>query len=537
MPDATETLGNKNQIHHELAASPPLVYQGPVYKESRLIFWDRYPPAPSARPDLAARTQLHRPVGLGPPPRSGRAAHHNLTSRSASLNDVAAYTDASVVTPTPANRYYSHRPPPPIPVEPSQMTVVINLLHQILDDNVEIKSRLTALEAKNTGSGAGRGAAAMRGGRVTQAKRSRRAGGRAVAVAQDDESDTNTIDPALDDNRVSTSATEPSDTDAGDSDALESVAVDIDHLDLSESELRALQVFSTKNFRAVCNVRASEEWPDDPSTVRRNEVTGETYPSPYFQFDVTHPKNQSVCLQVAKQAMQELQDEEFWPSGLKREPHEPRPTWDLALMQELATESFRNLKPSWRAQTNPALRPRPRQAIRQIAEGSDVKWDFLKAFAAARKLAPSFLRDLSHEQYLSDEFSGPEDETESRDAWTVRCAVGAKMPTDPKSLEKLKFLEVISPVWRSPAYSALIHDFEEFAFARGSHNQRYIRVSLGRSSERLPNYAPYNFGILDGWLAARAGQRENHHMLHDWGKFPEPEGCGVELYTSRAEDE
>lgn len=74
----------------------------------------------------------------------------------------------------------------------------------------------------------------------------------------------------------------------------------------------------------------------------------------------------------------------------------------------------------------------------------------MKAFAAARKLAPSILRDLSHEQYLSDEFSGPEDETESRDAWTVRCAVAAKMPTDPKSLAKLKFLEVLSPAWRSP---------------------------------------------------------------------------------------
>ncbi|KAJ7788129.1 hypothetical protein B0H14DRAFT_2628566 [Mycena olivaceomarginata] len=148
----------------------------------------------------------------------------------------------------------------------------------------------------------------MRGGRITQAKRSRRAGGRATAVTQDDDSDANTIDPALDDNRVSTSATKPSDTaDAGESDALETVAIEIDHLDLSESELRALQVLSTKAFRAVCNVGASEEWPDDPSTVRRNKVTGEIYPSPYFQFNITHPKNQSVCLQVAKQVIQDLQ--------------------------------------------------------------------------------------------------------------------------------------------------------------------------------------------------------------------------------------
>lgn len=86
-------------------------------------------------------------------------------------------------------------------------------------------------------------------------------------------------------------------------------------------------------------------------------------------------------------------------------------------------------------------------------------------------------------------------------------------------------------------YSALIHDFEEFAFARRSHNERYIRVSLGRSSDRIPNLAPYNFGILDGWLAANAGKQGNHYILQDWGIFPEPEGCGVELYTSRAEDE
>lgn len=168
----------------------------------------------------------------------------------------------------------------------------------------------------------------MRGGRVAQAKRSRGAGGRAAAVARDDGSDTNTIDPALDGNSVSefsTDATEPSDTtDAGEtSDAVDTVATEIDHLGLAESELRALQVCDFphvvsfnisyyiglvhKKLSRCLQCRRERGVAGRPSTVRRNEVTGETYPSPYFQFDVTHPKNQSVCLQVAKQVIHDLQ--------------------------------------------------------------------------------------------------------------------------------------------------------------------------------------------------------------------------------------
>ncbi|KAF8155120.1 hypothetical protein K438DRAFT_1862923 [Mycena galopus ATCC 62051] len=212
-------------------------------------------------------------------------------------------------------------------------------------------------------------------------------------------------------------------------------------------------------------------------------------------------------------------------------------------MNELAKESFRNLKPSWKAQTNRHAAARAKinnQADRRNKrrkQKSKQMGDYLNAFADEKKLAPSFLRDLSHEQYLSEEFSGPEDETESHDAWKVRCAVAAKMPTDPTSLAKHKFLEVLSPAWRSPLYSSLIHEFEEFAFAQRVERQRYIRVSLGRSSDRIPNCAPFNFGVLDGWLAANAGKQKNHGMLHDWGRFPEPEGCGIELYAARAENE
>lgn len=74
----------------------------------------------------------------------------------------------------------------------------------------------------------------------------------------------------------------------------------------------------------------------------------------------------------------------------------------------------------------------------------------MKGFGAARNLAQSFLTDLSHEQYLSDEVSGPDDESgESHDAWKVRCAVAANMTTDASALAKIKFLEVLTPAWRS----------------------------------------------------------------------------------------
>jgi hypothetical protein len=73
-------------------------------------------------------------------------------------------------------------------------------------------------------------------------------------------------------------------------------------------------------------------------------------------------------------------------------------------------------------------------------------------FATDHHLDPGFLADLIHEQYLSDEVSGPEDEAvETRDAWKVRLAAAANLPLDPAAQKKMEMLELLVPAWRSEA--------------------------------------------------------------------------------------
>lgn len=61
-----------------------------------------------------------------------------------------------------------------------------------------------------------------------------------------------------------------------------------------------------------------------------------------------------------------------------------------------------------------------------------------------------FLADLIEQEFLSDEASGPEDESiESKGVWKVRMAAAADLPLAPDAQKGLKILEVLTPAWRS----------------------------------------------------------------------------------------
>ncbi|KAJ7832461.1 hypothetical protein B0H14DRAFT_3712169 [Mycena olivaceomarginata] len=482
---------------------------------------DPYPPPPTAqRADLATRNQPTRSLGLGSAP--GRSMHP--VQRSASLHNVG-YNESSDLTPTPA-RYYSQRHANPIPEEPSQTEVLIDLIQQLRQDIGDVKVRLSAIEAGATASTppatSHRGLASRRGGRITQAKLAgTRARQRRPAAGRDSGSEAFPIDPELDGSSVTDFSTDMDSQSDAWSDAVESESdlVAFDKLDLTDVEVSTLQSYVTKMFRRVCNVSDSH-WPD-PLSVRTNEITGETYPSPFFQFQVTDPRNQALFLQVARQAINDLKDEDVWPNGLRRKSSEPKPTWDLALLKHLAMLSFRNLKKNWKRATNDAAAERGkassqgyRRDKRRQTKSTQIS-KILKSFGAARNLAQSFLTDLSHEQYLSDEVSGPDDD----------------------ALAKIKFLEVITPAWRSTEYSNLIHDLEDTWFREfNKTSQKYVRVRLGRPLNRIPIYAPYNFGISTEWLAENADRPETRDFLKGWGTFSEPADCGLIPSDSHADD-
>jgi hypothetical protein len=70
------------------------------------------------------------------------------------------------------------------------------------------------------------------------------------------------------------------------------------------------------------------------------------------------------------------------------------------------------------------------------------------------------LTDLLCEEMMSDYASGPEDASESQEAWKLRMAMesnmdGANIP--PQAFDKLIFWERIHPEWRSDEASFLYY--------------------------------------------------------------------------------
>ncbi|KAJ7442079.1 hypothetical protein B0H11DRAFT_1749400, partial [Mycena galericulata] len=287
-------------------------------------------------------------------------------------------------------------------------------------------------------------------------------------------------------------------------------------------------------FRRVCNV-PGRDWPD-PELVRTNEITYERYPTPFFEAKVTDARNQALFLEVAQQAMQELKVSS--PSSAQRQ--NPTRRGISFSSMEFAKESFRSFKKQWleghdveAAERGDVNRTTDRRKKRRILKSNQIG-KVLAAYAAQHGIDLDFLKVLVDEQFLSDEVSGPEDDSgESKDAWKVRLAAKAQMPLWPDALKRVNFHEILDPAWRSDPYSRLVHDIQDFRVSGTTPadelNVKYDRVALGRPSHRIPTYAPFNFGYSVEWLNKNRKNPEIKNLLKDWGKYAEPEGCGLRL--------
>lgn len=80
------------------------------------------------------------------------------------------------------------------------------------------------------------------------------------------------------------------------------------------------------------------------------------------------------------------------------------------------------------------------------------------AYAAQFDIDPEILKEIINAEYLSDEVSGPEDESvETKEVWKVRMAAISDMSLEPNALEKLHFLEILQPGWRSDSVRFPFH--------------------------------------------------------------------------------
>ncbi|KAJ7136350.1 hypothetical protein C8R43DRAFT_893931, partial [Mycena crocata] len=290
-------------------------------------------------------------------------------------------------------------------------------------------------------------------------------------------------------------------------------------------------------FRHHCHV-GGNDWPD-PTLIRTNPITRETYPTPFFQYEVSDLRNAQIIRDVAYMA-----EFDIWPTVLKRSKSTQMPNWDQEFFVEMAKKSFRSLKRGWlrehnsetalRAQINARTHRRSQRRVHK----SEQLLKVLLRFAEEYHIDLQFLKDIVHPEYLSDEMSGPEDETrEAKAAWKVRLAAEMGISLSPDVLERTQILEVLSPPWRTDIYRDIIHALQKRWYNLLSDKQKeaikYNRVYTDRASSRIPIYAPYNFGFTQDWVKRNATNSEMRRMLKDWGNHSEPVDLTLLLAASR----
>ncbi|KAJ7751790.1 hypothetical protein DFH07DRAFT_960848 [Mycena maculata] len=299
----------------------------------------------------------------------------------------------------------------------------------------------------------------------------------------------------------------------------------------------ALQSVVSRTFRAVVGV-SGNNWPD--LTVERfNEITNESYMNPAFDEMVSHPTNFKLCEQVATQVAHELSGRpDYWPSGLNIPGFNVK--WDKKALTEMAKTSFRSCKQQYRvqmdetvAQRNAANRRTNRRRDHRVTKAEQRgKQVAIAAFATKHNLDPNIVKELIHEQFMSDEASGPEDD-DDKGIWKTRMAFKAGYgDLSAEELAKIDFLEVLGCPWRADELSGALQELSAIAFGFLTQNEKkkiqYIRVrDTGRASSRIPEIAPYNFGINPAWLEANKEKPEYVHLLVDWGTYKDPEGFGT----------
>ncbi|KAJ7033788.1 hypothetical protein C8F04DRAFT_1002461, partial [Mycena alexandri] len=203
----------------------------------------------------------------------------------------------------------------------------------------------------------------------------------------------------------------------------------------------------------------------------------------------------------------------------------------------MAKTSFRSCKVQWRKNTSQQvatrelgyqvtnrMRERRRTKVGQLEKAVEV---YAKKYGIPVNVVRKM---LLHEQYMSDEASGPEGDDETEKAvWKTRMAFKAGYDANDGVLKTKSFLEVLGCDWRSTEMSDALHEMATIAFDALNPTQkkafRYIRVrNTGRSGTRVPERAPYNFGMNRTWYEKYKNHPQFENLLDDWNNYPDLEG-------------
>ncbi|KAK6996366.1 hypothetical protein R3P38DRAFT_2433767, partial [Favolaschia claudopus] len=299
----------------------------------------------------------------------------------------------------------------------------------------------------------------------------------------------------------------------------------------------AIQTFVTKSYREVVGVSAKDSWLD-PAEDRTNETTGEVYLTPDFTVDVSARVNRRICVAVCTQVLDELKHSYNQPNAVCA----VNCSWNREIIQQMADNSFRNLKPDWKKQNDAAALAKNelKKKINRWVSRRKIKQKqiqpFVKKLADDHGLDAEPLSLLLYEEHMSDEASGPdsEDEYESKAAWQRDMArVNGDTDVTAGALATKAFLEVIEPTWRGDTMSDFFHCLQKrwIATLEDADTRRiaYTRVrGTGRKCRRIPAASPYDIGINTTWLAEARTLPENEDILSKWATYGNPAGFDVE---------
>ncbi|KAJ7312543.1 hypothetical protein DFH08DRAFT_973335 [Mycena albidolilacea] len=401
----------------------------------------------------------------------------------------------------------------------------------LLQDNRELRARLAEKDAITPPSHSGDMAAR---GRILQRKRqeTRRCARGLPEVAEASEIDNDAGENSPGD--TDSDASNPAASAPKQKFDLATPAKDLPTAALQRAK-RALQDEVSLAFRDVVGV-PGKIWPKDLTVQQLNETTSAPYLNPIFQLNVTHSDNQCLLDVVVKLVAQCLKNVKNHPEALTVS----EVTWNNKTLLEMAKTSFPSCKQQWRQQVDEVAARRRQESLnvgrrceRRVTKALQ-RANGVPSFVAKYSLTTEAVKQILHKQHMSDEESGPEDSDEtSKAVWRTKMIYEAGYEGNSDDvLAKIEFVEVVSTLWRSEEMSQPpLHELSEMAFKLlPIHDKKkihYVCVRTGRVSARIPDDAPYNFGINQLWLDANKNHPDRVHLLSDWGTYEDPEGFGT----------
>ncbi|KAF8834834.1 hypothetical protein BDN67DRAFT_1016100 [Paxillus ammoniavirescens] len=228
--------------------------------------------------------------------------------------------------------------------------------------------------------------------------------------------------------------------------------------DIGKEARRELKQLINVKFRFVCDVAEGKPWPN----------------SDEFDMNMNDGHNRDIFNKVANQVWTDLQ-----AVGMAVCLEDRKVKWDKNTLYIFAKDTYHQLKEDWRVQNDP---------VKNAAKVGNQRGNHRTQRRKEYGVDPV---PVVYADHMSDEASGPEDDTDqSHKEWEMEMATKAGLAAD-GDLEGLNFLEVLKSPWRSEELGNVYHELHDLWRSSLTAKQKKcfhsIRVhAMQRQSTRIP---------------------------------------------------